>query len=166
MPREDLSPVAGEQSLYKLKSYQKFKGFSDKQEYIYTLMARPYGRDTQPEFGFVRHQDSGTIFGQVVFDHLLSPAQCRNYKLRPDSGLQALVGNLYANVNIQNGNYLLSIESYDSNTGFFKISKKQNGKNMSTSWLNWQDMIDILVRCEWRILSTTHNKQSFLWKKK
>ena len=162
MPREDFSPVTGEQSLYKLKLYQKYKSISDKQEYIYTLMARPYGRDTQPEFGFVRYQDSGTIFGQVVFDHLLSPAQCRNYKLRPDSGLQALVGNSYANVNNQNGNYLLSVESYDSNTGLFKILKKQDGKNMSSSWLNWQDMIDMLVRYEWRLLITTHNKQLFL----
>lgn len=165
MPREDLSPVAGEQSFYKSKSYQKYKSISDKQEYIYTLMVRPYGRDTQPEYGFVRHQDSGTVFGQVVFDHLLSPAQCRNYYLRPDSGLQALVGNSYTNVNNQNGNYLLSIESYDSNTGLFKISKK-NGKSMSSSWLSWQDMIELLVHYEWRFLTTTHNKQSFLWKKK
>ena len=164
MPREDLSPVAGEQSLYKLKSYQKFKGFSDKQEYIYTLTKCPYGIDTQPKHGFIRHQESGTVYGQVVFDRILTSAQCKYYALRPDTYYFSLVGKTFIRIGKKNKNVLqrLSIESYDSNTGLFQVTKLfLEGKQM-LSWLNWHDMAEFLESMEWIPSLHKHNKLSNL----
>lgn len=164
MPREDFSPVTGEQSLYKNNSYLKHTNVSDRKEYAYTLLARPYGIGTQPEYGFLRHQDSASKFGQVVYDHLLSPCQCRHFDLRPDTGLQQLVGKTYVRIpqSGQNTIHQLSIENYDENTGLFQVSKGFCGEILLPTSMNWQDIIALLESQEWQLSLQDHHNQSYL----
>lgn len=158
MPREDLSPVAGEQSIYKTNACLEHTRVSDRKEYAYTLLARPYGEGTQPEYGFIRHQDSGSVFGQVVFDNLLSPGQCRQFDLRPDSGLQELVGNTYVCIapSGQKVACQLSVESYDVNTGAFQVSRGFFGAAQTHCSMDWQDMTALLESHEWYLSLQDH----------
>lgn len=125
MPREDYSPVTGGQSFYNNLSCLNSSNISDRKEYVYTLTKYPYGIDTQPKHGFIRHQESGTVFGQVVFDRILTSDQCKYYALRPDTYYFSLVGKTFIRIGEKNKNVLqsLSIESYDSNTGLFQVTK-------------------------------------------
>ena len=95
MPREDYSPVTGGQTFYNNLSCLNSSNISDRKEYVYTLTKCPYGIDTQPKHGFIRHQESGTVFGQVVFDRILTSAQCKYYALRPDTYYFSLVGKTF-----------------------------------------------------------------------
>lgn len=158
MPREDFSPVAGEQSICKTNACLGHARVSDRKEYAYTLLARPYGEGTQPEYGFIRHQDSGSVFGQVVFDHLLSPGQCRKFDLRPDCGLQKLVGNTYVRIvpTSQKAACQLSVESYDVNTGTFQVSKGFFGVKQTHCSMDWQDMTALLENHEWHLSLQDH----------
>ena len=123
MPREDYSPVTGGQSFYNNLSCLKSSNISDRKEYVYTLIKCPHGIDTQPKHGFIRHQESGTVFGQVVFDHILTSAQCKYYALRPDTYYFSLVGKTFIRIGEKNKNVLqrLSIEVTIQTLGFFKL---------------------------------------------
>lgn len=164
MPREDFSPVTGEQSSYNNVSCLKQSKVSDREEHVYTLLARPFGKDTQPEHGFLRHQDSESTFGQVVFDHFLSPSQCRRFALRPDSGLQGLVGKAYVRIapSGQSGISQLSVESYDAHTGIFQVSRGIYGKEQQSTSMDWQDIIALLESQEWQLSLQNNHHQSNL----
>ena len=164
MPREDYSPVTGGQSFYNNLSCLKSSNISDRKEYVYTLTKYPYGIDTQPKHGFIRHQESGTVFGQVVFDRILTSDQCKYYALRPDTYYFSLVGKTFIRIGEKNKNVLqrLSIESYDSNTGLFQVTKLFLEGKQLLSWLNWHDMAEFLESIEWIPSLHKHNKLSNL----
>ena len=164
MPREDYSPVTGGQSFYNNLSCLNSSNISDRKEYVYTLTKYPYGIDTQPKHGFIRHQESGTVFGQVVFDRILTSDQCKYYALRPDTYYFSLVGKTFIRIGEKNKNVLqsLSIESYDSNTGLFQVTKIFIEGKQLLSWLNWHDMSEFLESMEWIPSLHKHNKLSNL----
>ena len=156
MPREDYSPVTGEQSFYNNLSCLNSSNISDRKEYVYTLTKCPYG--------FIRHQESGTVFGQVVFDRILTSTQCKYYALRPDTYYFSLVGKTFIRIGEKNINVLqsLSIKSYDSNTGLFQVTKIFLEGKQLLSWLNWHDMAEFLESKEWIPSLHKHNKLSNL----
>ena len=164
MPREDYSPVTGGQSFYNNLSCLNSSNISDRKEYVYTLTKYPYGIDTQPKHGFIRHQESGTVFGQVVFDRILTSDQCKYYALRPDTFYFSLVGKTFIRIGEKNKNVLqsLSIESYDSNTGLFQVTKIFIEGKQLLSWLNWHDTAEFLESMEWIPSLHKHNKLSNL----
>lgn len=158
MLKEDLNPANGEQSLFNHEK-QELKVVSGCKEYVYTLLVRPFGMDTQPEYGFIRHQTSGTVFGQVVFDHLLTPQQCRKYCLRPDTGLQQLQGNTYCILSKEPGQkHILNIDNYNSDTGVFEITYNKNTPNEKHSYTTWKHVVTQLSTGQWNLQTKLHNQ--------
>lgn len=154
MLTEDLCPVVGEQSSYDQFQCLKQNEVSNSKEFVYTLLAKSFAIDTQPKYGFIRHQESGTVFGQVVYNRLLTPFECRKYRLRPDTGLKQLIGNIYQIQSEDTGqSYTLCVRYYDANTGIFELVTNTKTHLYTT----WKHVIEKLSSSQWKLQSNTNN---------
>lgn len=66
----------------------------NRSEFKYRMRIRPFGIGCQPA-GHLRHEEDGSQFGVVVYDHKLSRKEVENFTLAPLTEADELKGNVY-----------------------------------------------------------------------
>ncbi|EJX07704.1 hypothetical protein EVA_04186, partial [gut metagenome] len=106
-------------------------------EYRYRLVVRPFSIGTQPD-GHLRHEDDGSPYGVVVFDHPLSRKEVENFSLTPITEAEGMVGRTFK---VPLGKTFLTFNVQEMNSdGLLNVKVAANGNEFEQRYSYHQFM--------------------------